>query len=603
MRKSTYVFFLLCCVVMVGTVSADVLVTPLVHDGITRRTADGTWTSIRNGNGDYNLDSSATVGGAQILATSTTNQYSYNDRGVVVFNATLIPDNAIIDSAYISIYPYDKSNGVGSGALSLIDIKPGDTTNLANGDYQTTTFTRMATDVPYADYALEQWLNISLNAAGLAKISKNNTPFSYAFSTEYDADNTSPTWASAGWTKYFHRTAANTTYKPFITITYHVEPVASFTSNVTSGTPNLAVQFNDTSTNSPTGWNWSYTNVTPGNNTQIWFSQLQNPTYTFGVGNWSIALNASNGAGYNITPNMYWVNVSVYTPIFYYAYGDSITKATTTGGDLAIDGSSSYIIQMRDNHNITAGAAHNIAPTAHTSTQALANISNNYNTENGIYVIEFGVNDNGADPTGGVTSWNNTAANLISMRDYAANNGSRVLISMILLRSTADETNRINGVQQYLQDHNVCYMRTWDALDSNPLNGVLDSYNDTNFIDGVHPNKTGHYLIGEYIWGVLNGSISEVCTNSVVTPVASFTCTKNFLRIPNSVTCTDTSINTPASWSWNMGDGSAAKTTQNVTYAFMKRGIWGITLNATNAQGSNVTAATNVRVVGYENYW
>jgi hypothetical protein len=87
-------------------------------------------------------------------------------------------------------------------------------------------------------------------------------------------------------------------------------------------------------------------------------------------------------------------------------------------------------------------------------------------------------------------------------------------------------------------------------------------------------------------------------------PVASFTCAKNFLRIPNSVTCTDSSTNTPTSWSWNMGDGSAAKTTQNVTYAFTKRGAWGITLNATNAQGSNVTpAATNMRVVGYENYY
>jgi len=85
-------------------------------------------------------------------------------------------------------------------------------------------------------------------------------------------------------------------------------------------------------------------------------------------------------------------------------------------------------------------------------------------------------------------------------------------------------------------------------------------------------------------------------------PVAAFTCTKNFLRIPNSVTCTDSSTNTPTSWSWDMGDGSAAKTTQNVTYPYMKRGIWGITLNATNAQGSNVTpSASNVRVVGYEN--
>jgi hypothetical protein len=96
----------------------------------------------------------------------------------------------------------------------------------------------------------------------------------------------------------------------------------------------------------------------------------------------------------------------------------------------------------------------------------------------------------------------------------------------------------------------------------------------------------------------------EITYSTATAPVSSFTCTKNFLRIPNSVTCTDSSTNTPTSWSWNMGDGSAAKTTQNVTYQYTKRGKWGITLNATNTAGSNVTpSATNVKVVGYENFW
>jgi hypothetical protein len=92
-------------------------------------------------------------------------------------------------------------------------------------------------------------------------------------------------------------------------------------------------------------------------------------------------------------------------------------------------------------------------------------------------------------------------------------------------------------------------------------------------------------------------------TEGISAPVASFTCTKNFVRIPNSVTCTDGSTNTPTSWSWDMGDGSAAVTTQNITYQYTKRGMWGITLNATNAQGSNVSASNNVRVAGYENGW
>jgi hypothetical protein len=101
-----------------------------------------------------------------------------------------------------------------------------------------------------------------------------------------------------------------------------------------------------------------------------------------------------------------------------------------------------------------------------------------------------------------------------------------------------------------------------------------------------------------------NKPFIEVTYTTTVAPVASFSCTRNFVRIPNSITCTDSSTNTPTSWSWNMGDGSAAKTTQNVTYQYTKRGVWGITLNATNAGGSNVTpSATNVKVVGYENYY
>jgi PKD repeat protein len=126
----------------------------------------------------------------------------------------------------------------------------------------------------------------------------------------------------------------------------------------------------------------------------------------------------------------------------------------------------------------------------------------------------------------------------------------------------------------------------------------------------VYTFTTGNYTI---VLNATNDGGSNISTQTTwinvsagggSAPVASFTCTKNFLRIPNSVTCTDSSTNTPTSWSWNMGDGSAAKTTQNVTYEFTKRGKWGITLNATNAIGSNVTpAATNVKVVGYENYY
>ncbi len=88
-----------------------------------------------------------------------------------------------------------------------------------------------------------------------------------------------------------------------------IVPVAAFTANVTAGTAPLPVRFTDTSSDSPATWNWSFRNVT-GNNTVVRFSQARNPTATFGVGNFSISLNASNSAGYSVSAQVTYINVS-----------------------------------------------------------------------------------------------------------------------------------------------------------------------------------------------------------------------------------------------------------------------------------------------------
>lgn len=90
--------------------------------------------------------------------------------------------------------------------------------------------------------------------------------------------------------------------------------VASFVTNVSSGTEPLAVLFTDTSTTGLTAKNWSFTNVTPGNNTPVYFSTDTNPVHVFGAGNYGILLNASNATGYNITPSYKWVNVTAAAP-------------------------------------------------------------------------------------------------------------------------------------------------------------------------------------------------------------------------------------------------------------------------------------------------
>ena len=70
-------------------------------------------------------------------------------------------------------------------------------------------------------------------------------------------------------------------------------PIANFMANVTSTVP-LTVQFNDTSTGSPTSWNWSF-----GDND---FSTLQNATHTYtSVGSYTVSLNATDPGGSNLS--------------------------------------------------------------------------------------------------------------------------------------------------------------------------------------------------------------------------------------------------------------------------------------------------------------
>jgi len=89
-----------------------------------------------------------------------------------------------------------------------------------------------------------------------------------------------------------------------------LRPILSFTANSTGGLQPLSVQFNDTSITTPTAWNWSYTNVTPGNNTPVYWSTIQNATQTFEVGHWHINLNVTNASGYNNTLLNYPLDVT-----------------------------------------------------------------------------------------------------------------------------------------------------------------------------------------------------------------------------------------------------------------------------------------------------
>lgn len=135
-------------------------------------------------------------------------------------------------------------------------------------------------------------------------------------------------------------------------------PVSSFTSqnatasiarNSTSrgweGYAPFTMVFNDTSTNTPTLWSWSYqgygTNTTSGV-----FSTLRNTSSTFAAGNFTIALNATNEYGSNISVQNTWINISVGTPVASFTTTNTSVATNTTGRGW--EGVSPFTMQFTD---------------------------------------------------------------------------------------------------------------------------------------------------------------------------------------------------------------------------------------------------------------
>jgi GH18 family chitinase/PKD repeat protein len=79
-------------------------------------------------------------------------------------------------------------------------------------------------------------------------------------------------------------------------------PGSQFTSNITSGTSPLTVQFTDTSTASPTSWLWNFGDGGT--------STAENPVHTYSIpGTYNVSLEATNEEGSNTTTNSDYISV------------------------------------------------------------------------------------------------------------------------------------------------------------------------------------------------------------------------------------------------------------------------------------------------------
>ena len=94
---------------------------------------------------------------------------------------------------------------------------------------------------------------------------------------------------------------------------------------------------------------------------------------------------------------------------------------------------------------------------------------------------------------------------------------------------------------------------------------------------------------------VYTGYINVV--NSLEPPIAAFSASPTYGKMPLNVSFIDQSTGSPTAWKWYFGDGTNS-TEQNPTHTYAKTGQYAVTLTASNIAGSNAITKLNYISVG-----
>jgi PKD repeat protein len=84
-----------------------------------------------------------------------------------------------------------------------------------------------------------------------------------------------------------------------------------------------------------------------------------------------------------------------------------------------------------------------------------------------------------------------------------------------------------------------------------------------------------------------------------VAPISQFVATPTIGSAPLTVTFTDLSTESPTAWAWDVdNDGTVDYTTRNCSHTYTEVGTYTVSLNASNAVGSNVMTKPDLISVG-----
>jgi hypothetical protein len=195
-----------------------------VDGRVARSISSETFSTIRSGSGNVAFTSEEFLT-QNILASSTSNQYSVVTRLIFTFDTSPLGSSASISSAVFSLYGNGKANGFSGTApeLDVVSATPASNNNLVSADYGQTGSTPFAS-VTYSSWTSSVYNDFTLDSNGIANVSKTGIS-KFATRLNWDTDNSvGGTWVS-GAEVYFDTKGADasgTTQDPKLVITYTV---------------------------------------------------------------------------------------------------------------------------------------------------------------------------------------------------------------------------------------------------------------------------------------------------------------------------------------------------------------------------------------------
>ena len=153
-------------------------------------------------------------------------EWYYIANSILVFNTAGLPDNAVITGATLDLRGATKFDSLNiSPTINIYSANPASSTSLVADDYDSLGTTAYSTAITYANWDDTYWNEFTLNATGLAAISKTGVTEIGVRETTYDVPDLQPIWSSSSSSGFtFWTSEKGEGYIPELTIDYIIPP-------------------------------------------------------------------------------------------------------------------------------------------------------------------------------------------------------------------------------------------------------------------------------------------------------------------------------------------------------------------------------------------